>query len=69
MGYTSEIKNYEEAQKDLLWSPPERYNFARDVIDKWAEDPEKLAIKWVDDFGHRQDLNFAQLSSMSLIQL
>ena len=65
MGYTSEIKNYEEAQKDLLWSPPEHYNFARDVIDKWAEDPEKLAIKWVDDFGHRQDLTFAQLSARS----
>jgi hypothetical protein len=31
---------------------PEYFNFAGDVVDKWAQDSGKLAILWVDDAGN-----------------
>ncbi|MGR8922104.1 MAG: AMP-binding protein, partial [Gammaproteobacteria bacterium] len=57
---------YEQARAEFEWAPPARFNFARDVVDKWGEaDPAKLAIKWVDDVGTRKELTFAGLTARS----
>ncbi len=66
MSQTQSIGTYEEALADFNWEPPEKYNFARDVIDRWAtSEPSKLAIKWVDDEGSEKDITFLELSSRS----
>lgn len=45
---------------------PEFYNFATDVIDRWAADPAKLALWWVDAQGENaQKLTFAEVSRKS----
>lgn len=44
---------------------PERYNFATDVVDRWARDPEKLALLWVDDTGGRVRVTFAEMAERS----
>jgi len=43
--------DYEQTRRDFRWEVPERYNFAFDVIDRWAEDPHKLAMLWVNERG------------------
>ncbi|MEM7542894.1 MAG: AMP-binding protein [Pseudomonadota bacterium] len=46
------------------WQFPERFNFARDVIDRWGEeDPEQLAIWWIDDHGKEIKLTFKELTA------
>ncbi len=45
------IENYEEFYKNFKWEVPNYYNFAFDVVDKWAEDKTKLALISVDNDG------------------
>ena len=41
-----------EIVRSFVWDRPARYNFVRDVIDRWAQrDPLQLAMVWVDDSG------------------
>ena len=48
-------RTYEECLKEFKWEPPARFNFARDVIDPIGEEnPDKVAIEWVDDFDNRK---------------
>ncbi|QIA27210.1 AMP-binding protein [Thermaerobacter sp. PB12/4term] len=44
---------------------PERYNFARDTVDRWAEDPERLAMLWVDDEGGGHPYTFRHFAERS----
>jgi len=57
--------DYDQTYREFKWEVPERFNFARDRIDKFAEDPQKLALFWVDDEGHEKKLTFAELSASS----
>lgn len=62
----TDTADYETAYREFHWPRPERYNFARDVVDQWAaEDPEKLALLWVDDHGAEERRSFAQMSDAS----
>lgn len=58
--------NYEETYSSFTWERPEKYNFARDVIDHWAaQDADKLAMLWVDDDGNEERRSFADIASAS----
>ena len=60
------IKNYEEFYKKFKWEVPEYYNFAFDVVDKWAEDKTKLALISVDSNGENaQKHTFWELKVLS----
>lgn len=59
------MQDYEQSYQSFSWSRPERYNFARDVIDKWAEDPGKQALFWIDDNGNEVRRSFAELAGIS----
>jgi len=65
MSTAETITSYAEARADFTWDPPARFNFARDVVDRWAADPTRLAIHWVDDAGHEKKLTFAALAERS----
>jgi acetyl-CoA synthetase/medium-chain acyl-CoA synthetase len=52
---------YDEARRTFRVEVPDTYNFGHDVIDRWAEDPEKLALRWVGPSGEERDLTFAAL--------
>jgi len=41
------MQDYETLRKDFSLALPERFNFARDVLDKWAEDSRLTAIWWL----------------------
>ena len=58
--------SYEKIKQSFTWPRPEKYNFARDVIDNWAEkNPQQLAMIWVDDQQNEVKQTFAQISESS----
>ncbi|ABZ83667.1 acetyl-coenzyme a synthetase family protein, putative [Heliomicrobium modesticaldum Ice1] len=59
------MTNYEQTFAEFQWEVPESYNFARDVIDRWALDPDRLALWWVDDYGNEDKKTFRELSDAS----
>lgn len=59
------MTDYKSTYENFKWEVPERFNWARDVFDAWAEDPEKLAMIWVDDYGNEKRYTFAELSRLS----
>ena len=46
-----EMVDYEQACREFRWEVPEFYNFAFDVVDRWGEDAQKLAMLWVNEQG------------------
>lgn len=59
------MTDYASTYENFQWEVPERFNFTRDVFDVWSEDPEKLAMLWVDDEGTEKRYTFAELSRLS----
>lgn len=65
MFQSSNITNYEEEYGSFKWEVPDRFNFARDVFDPWAEDPERLALWWIDDNGAESKITYLQMKERS----
>ena len=65
MDLRNNMVNYEKTYNEFDLAVPEFFNFSRDVIDKWAEDQDKLAIWWVNDEGDERKESFAELSKKS----
>ncbi len=59
-----QIGNYAETYSNFRLVAPERYNWTYDVFDRWAEDPDKLALFWVGASGERE-VTFRELSERS----
>ncbi|MCX7056392.1 MAG: AMP-binding protein [Proteobacteria bacterium] len=55
-----------DTYSEFVQKRPPRYNFARDVIDRWAAlDPAKRAIRWTDGNKATMELTFADVSERS----
>jgi acyl-coenzyme A synthetase/AMP-(fatty) acid ligase len=61
----STLSPYEQARDTFKLKVPEYFNFAVDVLGKWAEDPQKRGMLWVDERGARQDLAFRHFAERS----
>ena len=48
------MSDYEAERKNFRWDAPEHFNFAVDVIGKWASDPKKEAMWWVGPDGQER---------------
>lgn len=59
------MTDYDKTYREFKLEVPEFFNFAGDVMDKWAEDPGKLAMWWVDDFGVEVKKTFLEICSDS----
>ncbi|NNM00021.1 MAG: AMP-binding protein [Gammaproteobacteria bacterium] len=63
---THNMENYEATRAVFSWERPERYNFTRDVIDRWAsERPELEALYWVEDGKAPVRRTYAELAVAS----
>ncbi|MDG6219872.1 MAG: AMP-binding protein [Candidatus Thermoplasmatota archaeon] len=51
MSQEHNVKDYDKEYAEFKWNIPENFNFAWDVVDKWAEDRTKLAMISVDNDG------------------
>jgi acetyl-CoA synthetase/medium-chain acyl-CoA synthetase len=59
------MTNYEQERATFRLDVPETFNFGFDVVDRWAQDPSKLAMLWVDDAGHSARFTFADIRRKS----
>ncbi len=59
------MKNYEQTYAEFKFDVPEYYNWARDTFDKWGEDPAKVALWVVDDYGNEEKVTFAEMTKLS----
>ena len=58
------IGDYEKTYADFDWETPERFNFGRDVVDRWAAQ-DRPAMIWLATSGEERRLDFAQFSVLS----
>ncbi len=61
-GFSSD---YEMERQNFELKTPVYFNFTRDVIDKWAEDPEKRAMLWVGQQGEECEITFSHFAKRS----
>ncbi|MGH0037991.1 MAG: acyl-CoA synthetase [Myxococcota bacterium] len=47
---------------DFRWEVPEAFNFSADIVDHWAQDPERLALIAVDADGREQRFTYAEVA-------
>ncbi len=59
------MTDYAATARAFRWAVPERFNFARDVVDFWAADPAKPALLWCDEGGRERRLTFAEVARLS----
>lgn len=58
--------SYADFKKNYELMVPEKFNFARDVVDAWAEaDERKRALVWLNDRGERREFTFKEISELS----
>lgn len=58
--------NYDDLKKNFKIKIPENFNFAYDVVDRYASlAPEKRCMVWCDDFGNEKIFNFKEISEKS----
>ena len=65
---TSQFPNmtdYEAERREFTLEVPEYFNFATDVIGKWASDPTKPAMLWIGPHGEERGLTFAHFAEYS----
>src|SRR5579872_6411276 len=59
------MTDYEAERRNFKLEVPDYFNFATDVIGKWASDPNKLAVLWVGQHGEEALLTFAYFAERS----
>ncbi len=59
------MTDYDKTYAEFKIDVPEYFNWARDTFDKWAEDPKKQAMLWVDDFDNEKSFTFQDFSLRS----
>jgi acyl-coenzyme A synthetase/AMP-(fatty) acid ligase len=57
--------DYETLCRDFRWEVPAAFNFAADVVDEWAKDPERLALLWCDETGREERYTYRRISGLS----
>ena len=62
----SEFKSYEDFKANFHLEVPEKFEFARDVVDAWAElEPQKRALVYCNDEGFSKTFTFSDISMLS----
>jgi acyl-coenzyme A synthetase/AMP-(fatty) acid ligase len=64
-GLRDTLDGYRRQCEDFRWQVPDRFNFGRDVVDRFAEDPGRPALFWRDAGGRERRLGFAEISRAS----
>ncbi|MGH8695674.1 MAG: acyl-CoA synthetase [Burkholderiales bacterium] len=59
------MTDYAAAARAFRWEVPERFNFARDVVDVWAAPPAKPALLWCDESGRERRFTFVDIARRS----
>jgi acyl-coenzyme A synthetase/AMP-(fatty) acid ligase len=65
MQTTPNMTDYEAERRSFHLDVPAQFNFASDVMGKWANDPNKLAMLWIGQDGEERHITFAQFFERS----
>ena len=58
--------SYQDFKENYELHVPSNFSFPRDVVDAWAEaEPNKRALVYLDDHGHRREFSFQEMSCLS----
>ena len=57
--------SYEEVISNFCWEIPEHYNIALDICDKWADQPDRVALIYENESGQVEKYKFADLKRLS----
>lgn len=57
--------DYDKTYKEFRFEAPEFFNFGFDIVDKWAEDSDKLAMLWADENGKEEKYTFYDFKILS----
>ena len=58
-------KSYKEVYDSFRWEVPKYYNIGVDICDKWAAEPERLALIYETESGRVEKYTFADLKRLS----
>ncbi|MBW1646141.1 MAG: AMP-binding protein, partial [Deltaproteobacteria bacterium] len=58
-------KTYAEVYRNFHWEIPEFYNLGVDLCDKWAADPQRLALIYEDETGKVENYTFSMIKKAS----
>ncbi|WP_302590650.1 AMP-binding protein [uncultured Muribaculum sp.] len=62
----TEFSSYKDFMENFHVRVPENFNFAYDVVDRWAdEDPDKPALLWTNDRGECHQFTFGEMKKYS----
>lgn len=62
----TEFASYEDFKENFTIHVPDDFDFARDIVDMWAEhEPDKTALVYCNDDGFARKFSFAELSQLS----
>jgi acetyl-CoA synthetase/medium-chain acyl-CoA synthetase len=59
------LDRYRRSVDTFRWDVPDAFNFGRDVVDRWAEDPERPAVLWHEAGGRVRRLGFGAVAAAS----
>ncbi|GAC1423997.1 MAG: acyl--CoA ligase [Ktedonobacteraceae bacterium] len=65
MAKTPNMTDYEAERRDFHLDVPAYFNFAIDVMGKWAVDPNKLAMLWLGQNGEERSITYQQFVERS----
>lgn len=57
--------SHKELCERFQWQIPDRFNFAVDVVDRWAEDPARVALVVRDAGGRERRFTFREISDLT----
>ena len=60
-----DAERYSRLRAGFRWEIPPTFNFAADVVDEWAKDPQKLALIWCDEAGNERRFTFRDIAERS----
>ncbi len=62
----TEFESYQDFKDNFKIEVPKNFDFARDVVDKWARyEPYKLAVLYCNDSGESRQITFSEVSELS----
>ncbi len=59
------MQDYEATRAAVRWAVPERFNFATDVVDRFARDSDGPALIWTNAQGLHETYRFSEISMLS----
>src|SRR5882724_9254019 len=59
------VRDYASVRSGFDWDVPDEFNFGADVIDRWAQESDRLALIWENEAGDRQTLRYSDISRLS----